>query len=590
VTRMTRLGGALLGFGLLGLPGVFAATYIEAWVNPGFVDGVPSYWALCVALPGLLGAAIGAWRGGPWGTWLFTVPALSAGWVLVLGLTDGVRPIPELRVLVVGLDGATWTQIDPMVARGELPNLASVEHDGAHGVMTASGPLFSPLLWTSMAAGKDHDAHGIRGFRVHANDAKVPMFFDIAEHEGRSIGLYKWLVTWPPRTPTHGGYIVPGWIAPSPETSPPELSFVKELELSSRLERQKVAARRPMWRLALEGLLHGFRWTTLRDAAWYTARGKLGHDEDEKFYRMNLLRGRMDRDVAVWSMRTYRPALATFTYYATDAFGHRFWEFHEPAAFPHVDPDGIAKYGQAIPDAYRQGDEILGELRRFLPADGRLVVVSDHGFQAMDAATSGIRIAPRTEALEKHLAAEVGTVQVGRVGARVTVMLGDADRDGQRAKLDAFMATITHGPEHLPLFRWATNPDDPGQVVIDLKVTAVPEAEMAEMAGPEPVSAWVGPIAGYSGDHNPSGIFAAVGPGVDPGGDVDVGLLDIAPIVLAGLGLAQGDDMPGKVPPGIWPAVGTVPSWDFVRAELVFPSTGGAVDDDEMLKQLGYVQ
>ena len=64
------------------------------------------------------------------------------------------------------------------------------------------------------------------------------------------MGTYKWLVTWPPKL-SAGGFQVPAWLAPEPDTVPESLSFVKEIELSRRLKRQRVVAVRPSWRLVL---------------------------------------------------------------------------------------------------------------------------------------------------------------------------------------------------------------------------------------------------------------------------------------------------------------------------------------------------
>lgn len=579
------ISGAILGFGLGGLPGVFALAAIEATWNPAFVDASLDCWGWLVAIPGLLTALVGAWWGAEERLWHGGVGVVGFAAVVALGQRDGLAPIDELELLVIGIDGATWEQVDPMIR--DLPELGRLRSDGATGTMHASGPLFSPLLWTTMATGRPLDAHGVRGFRVHAPDCRVPRFFDIAEHEGRSIGLYKWLVTWPPRTPAHGGFVVPGWLAPSPETTPADLSFAKEIELSRRLARQRVEARRPAWRLALEGVRHGFRWTTLRDAAFASVWQRLAHpDADAITLHLQLLRGRMDRDVFVHALGAHRPRVATFTYYPTDAIGHRFWRYHEPEAFAEVDRRGIARYGDAVGTAYREADTIVGELRRLLPDGARLVVVSDHGFQAVDGAAAGVRVGPRTDVLEQRIA-EVAPGQVARVGARVTVVLQDP---ATRPALETMLAGIVRQSTGEPLFRWADDPDEPGAVVLDLRETAIGRADLAaDRAAGEPLSAWVRELEDVSGDHTTRGLFAAVGPGVTPGATVDVALLDVTPVLLAALGLPQGEDMPGQVPHGLWPPAGTVTSWDHVQETVFWPTDDEADVNEELLEALGYL-
>jgi hypothetical protein len=588
-TDRSRTGGALLGFALLGLPGGLAAVGVDLLVNPAFVDQPLSAWFWLVAVPGSIGAIAGAVSRGRLRGALLAVPASLGVFLGLASLDDGTAPIEGLELLVVGIDGATWEVADPMIAAGELPALAQVRREGAHGVMKASGPLFSPLLWTTMASGKPHADHGVHGFHVHATDCRVPRFFDVAEHKGRSVGLYKWLVTWPPRELRHGGFIVPAWLAPSPETEPADLSFVKELELSRRMKRKQVASRRPSWRLAVDGVAHGLRWSTLRDAGIAVVWERLLRpDEDARFYRMNLLRGRIDRDVFLFAMRRHRPKIATFTYYTTDGFGHRYWKYHQPDAFTDVDPAGVATYGEAVRDAYREADAALADAMRLMPEGARLVVVSDHGFEALRA-VEGVRVAPRTDTLHQRIADDVGPAQVARVGMRVSVVLEGDDVDGARAKLDALLASIVLPGSGEPLFRWEGRPDDARTVDVDLRNTRVDPGSLDRSAtvGGRPLADWVTSVSDHSGDHTPRGLFAAMGPGVTKGAEVDVDLLDVAPILLAALDLPKGADMPGHVPSGLWPAAGLVDSWDHVRAELYYPDLEGGVND-EMLQILGY--
>jgi hypothetical protein len=588
----TRAGGALVGLALGGVPGALAAALAEI-ANPMFVDAPLDAWLTLVAAPGLLGAAVGAALGARSARWPAAVSAACAALMVGLSATDGVAPIPGLELLVYGIDGASWKQADALIANGELEALADVKARGAHGTLLSHEPMFSPLLWTTMAAGKPPDLHGVRGFNVHSTDCVVPRWWDIAEHEGRSIGLFKWLVTWPPRELAHGGFIVPAWLAPSPETWPMELSFLKEIELSERIDRERVAAKRSSVTLAWDGVMHGFRFTTLRDAAGWSVWQKVARvPENERFYRLQFLRARMDRDVFVWALRERPSQIATFTYYATDAVGHRYWKYHEPEAFSEVDPTDLDAYGAVIADAYRQADDILGEIQGFLPPEGRLVVVSDHGFQALDAAKDGILIAPRTDRLGERLRAAVADdVQLARVGARIAVVLPGRDLAAERAALDASLTALVNEKTGDPLFRWEPVPDAPNSVGIDLFTKHLGPGDLGSVrAGGELLSVWVSEKDDNNGDHHPDGLFGATGPGVTPGSRVDADLLDVAPILLAAIGLPRGADMTGAVPPGLWPDPGTRASWDPIRAALPY-STGVAGDDvnTAMLQMLGYV-
>jgi predicted AlkP superfamily phosphohydrolase/phosphomutase len=57
------------------------------------------------------------------------------------------------RVLLVGWDAADWKVARPLMAAGEMPNLARLVAGGASGnLVTLSPPL---MLWTSIARAVD---------------------------------------------------------------------------------------------------------------------------------------------------------------------------------------------------------------------------------------------------------------------------------------------------------------------------------------------------------------------------------------------------------------------------------------------------
>ena len=83
--------------------------------------------------------------------------------------TDSSVPMAQStdeRLLVIGLDGADWTYIDPLIARGELPNIQHLVEKGVRGPLATIRPTRSPALWTTMVTGKRPKDHGILGHAV----------------------------------------------------------------------------------------------------------------------------------------------------------------------------------------------------------------------------------------------------------------------------------------------------------------------------------------------------------------------------------------------------------------------------------------
>src|SRR6056297_3434125 len=65
------------------------------------------------------------------------------------------------RVLLLGLGGADWSLLRPLLDSGQLPCLAGLIERAASGQVRSLQPQFDPLLWTSVATGRRADAHRV---------------------------------------------------------------------------------------------------------------------------------------------------------------------------------------------------------------------------------------------------------------------------------------------------------------------------------------------------------------------------------------------------------------------------------------------
>jgi predicted AlkP superfamily phosphohydrolase/phosphomutase len=68
------------------------------------------------------------------------------------------------RVLVIGLDGLEPSLVEPMLAAGELPNLARIRDRGGYSRLTTTFPAQTPVAWSSFATGTNPGGHGIFDF------------------------------------------------------------------------------------------------------------------------------------------------------------------------------------------------------------------------------------------------------------------------------------------------------------------------------------------------------------------------------------------------------------------------------------------
>lgn len=122
---------------------------------------------------------------------------------------------PSQKVAVIGIDGADWGVIDPMVAQGRLPTLAGLLSRGQSGVLRSIEPVYSPVLWTTIFTGQTPAVHGlVDWYSSDARNRKVPTLWDIFSAEGRSTLTVNVPGTWPSTKIDHGvlfsGFPIPG--------------------------------------------------------------------------------------------------------------------------------------------------------------------------------------------------------------------------------------------------------------------------------------------------------------------------------------------------------------------------------------------
>jgi predicted AlkP superfamily phosphohydrolase/phosphomutase len=151
---------------------------------------------------------------------LFILLAIFAICLLGISLNAGKKHVANpngYKVIIMGIDAGTWNIIVPLVKEGKMPNFEKLICEGAVGNLRSEEPMYSPVLWTTIATGKKRDKHGITNFLVESADGTkmlpvttserlVKAFWNIASEYGKKVGLSGWYVSWPAEK-------VNGWIA-----------------------------------------------------------------------------------------------------------------------------------------------------------------------------------------------------------------------------------------------------------------------------------------------------------------------------------------------------------------------------------------
>jgi predicted AlkP superfamily phosphohydrolase/phosphomutase len=307
------------------------------------------------------------------------------------------------RLILIGLDGATWDLLDPMIEAGRLPNLARLRRDGVHGPLRSMLPSLSPALWTTIATGKRPEVHGITDFfRVDEKGRKVPVdqtlrrartFWEVLGDSGRTSCIVYWWNTWP-AAPIRGA-LVSDYLFYSRNAIqnarpveraellaraayPPELAplLARRLEEAAELSPDLVRSIVDFDDEAMRSFLEGVE----------SRLGEARTTNSLSVLKAKLIESEFHRTIGLDLVT--RTHFDFWVYYSKgiDATGHAFWRFFEPDAPFYANqparPEDIALYGEVIPRFYQYEDRNVGRVLERAGPETWVLVVSDHGHHA----------------------------------------------------------------------------------------------------------------------------------------------------------------------------------------------------------------
>lgn len=290
------------------------------------------------------------------------------------------RDKPQRRVSIYGIDGATWNVIDPLIAAGELPNLARLVDGGVRAPLQSRKPLVSPPVWTTIATGVPRAVHGIEDFIVKGDEARNRTGGRLASSQDRKVHALWTIASQYQRTSA-----VLGWWATYPAES---IRGVMVSERALKTRESDLATLFGGLDPKDSALVHPPE--VLADILPLISEVPESDGDDEP---MAVLRSMQIEDSALARglkmLRTKRGRfdLEMVLMRGVDVISHHFWKYHEPDAAAYEEKDRptaeeVKRLGKTVTDHYRLVDRLLGELIDGMAADDVAIVVSDHGFEA----------------------------------------------------------------------------------------------------------------------------------------------------------------------------------------------------------------
>ncbi len=285
------------------------------------------------------------------------------------------------KVILVGWDAADWKIINPLLDEGKLPNLQRMIDAGCMGKLRTIKPVFSPMIWTSIATGKRPYKHGIHGFQEVRPDRSGIQ--PIMGHSRRVKAL--WNILGERGLKTH----VVGWWPSHPAEN------INGICISDMYHKSNREADPADWKLSPgtvspEGMAEHFKalrvhpreMTEAHVLPFIPRAGQINQAIDQYLYNLSVITSQAATMHSAFTniLRTQEWDFAAVYLDAIDHYCHGFMKFHPPHR-PTVSKADYDLYHNVVTAAYQYHDLMLKRIMDFVDEDTTLILVSDHGFQ-----------------------------------------------------------------------------------------------------------------------------------------------------------------------------------------------------------------
>ncbi len=262
------------------------------------------------------------------------------------------------KIVIIGLDGATWNVFDDSLLKSCMPNFWRLKHKGFSGVLRSTEPPITPAAWTTCITGCSPGKHGIIGWHKYdhgrdklsmssAADCAVPnMWRELSEQGYKVVSIN---VPWTyPCSPVNGA-IIAGYGCPGPASDFTYPARLKEQLLSEIPDYDIVAS----WDKSVGYDINGLNFNLPRV---------------ERSFEHRVQAARLVSSQINWDIMMVQ-------FHDTDLLCHHIW--------PYLDKKTRNDYPDQrdrLAVTFTKLDAAIGELLKLAQKKDALVaVVSDHG-------------------------------------------------------------------------------------------------------------------------------------------------------------------------------------------------------------------
>jgi predicted AlkP superfamily phosphohydrolase/phosphomutase len=532
------------------------------------------------------------------------------------------------RTLLLGLDGATFTVLEPLMRDGVMPFLKEFVATGVSGELQSVIPALTPPAWTSLTTGRSPGHHGILDFfckespeshhiRIAtSHDVHAETIWSLADRHGLRTTALNFPLMFPP--PRIRGCVVPGWM--------PWRQMrlgCHPAELYDRLKK-----------------LPGFDARELAMDITPEAKPVQGvrPEEHEEWVVLHIRRERQWASILRTLMEEEPAELTAIVLDGVDRIQHLCWRFISPPSGEALGPAG-ERVRQRCLEYFHELDRILAESVELAGPDATVVLASDHGFgpqtgtffvnawleqhghlawadgrapRASDAESLGIEQLARHAYLldwQKTRAyaptPSSNGIHIVRRGPDHPGGVAEDEYDGFRRRLAEELRQLVDPASGQPIVARVWTRDEAFEgphksLAPDLTLDLRDGGLVSILASDTPFMA----RAETAGTHRRQGIFIARGPGLRRGLRLGgLSILDVAPLLLHSLGLEVPAEMEGTLPTAAFEAawLGSQPTRPAAPRPVEEPEPAAPGDEafftkeDELklaqrLRDLGYIE
>lgn len=549
------------------------------------------------------------------------------------GGRDFPGAFPSGRVLVIGLDGATWDVLRPLMDEGRMPRLKRLVECGASGVLRSTIPPITPAAWTTFLTGVQPGTHGIIDFerydprrnKLALNSTRsldhVRNLWQILSDRGLKVGCVNCPMTYPPIEVN--GFLVSGF-----ETPGPSADFVYPKEIR-------------------EELLTRWPDPTIQKS-WKRKRfgGDALFERNVDYMIRSFYQG---AEMTMWLGDRHGWDALMVVMKLIDNLQHKTWKYIDPR-YQARNP----KRCEIVKNAFAEADKAVGLLLDYAERyDATTILVSDHGHGSLEGkvqpnlllkqwgylhlraggaqgATRIRHIVDRLAGRKQQFSAEddvlkdlavdfsrtracvmhagmAGFVYLNLEGRQPCGIVPKREYEALRDELiDRFlgdeckftmpggervgMFAAVHKPEEIYNCSREDQPWMPDLILTPRDGLAV----VRKIRGRKPVRML--PYSKMEGTHRREGIIAAGGPGIAEGNSLTADMVDCAPTILSMLGLRIPETIEGRVlteifeaPPPVETVAAGVAMGERRGGEEVYSEEDMAAIT-ERLSDLGYLE